>query len=150
MASAHRHARYISERPPSSRTETARDRDRILYSSAFLRLAGITQVASTEIGATFHSRLTHSLKVAQVARRLAESIVGAPSLGARRQIAAVLDVDAVEAAALAHDIGLPPFGHLSESALNELTQTFGGFEGNAQSFRVVTRLSLRLQVATTD
>ena len=143
MAREHRQARYYTERPPTARSETARDRDRILYSSAFLRLSGITQVASTEIGATFHSRLTHSLKVAQVALRLAESLLQSPGRGAPRQIASVLDVEAVEAAALAHDIGHPPFGHLAEEQLNQLTQAFGGFEGNAQSFRVVTRLSLR-------
>lgn len=139
----HRFARYSSEKAPTSRSETARDRDRILYSSAFLRLAGITQVASTEIGATFHSRLTHSLKVAQVARRLAEALQRDAPHGRRARLAKLLDVEAVEAAALAHDIGHPPFGHLAEEELNELTQAFGGFEGNAQSFRVVTRLSLR-------
>ena len=143
LAEEHRWARYHREKPPTARSETARDRDRILYSSAFLRLSGITQVASTEIGATFHSRLTHSLKVAQVARRLAESLKANAGTGASGRLAKVLDVEAVEAAALAHDIGHPPFGHLAEEKLNEVTQAFGGFEGNAQSFRVVTRLSLR-------
>ena len=142
-AVAHRGARYYPEKAPAARNETARDRDRILYSSAFIRLSGITQVASTEIGATFHSRLTHSLKVAQVARRLAESLQQQAPAGRPRRLARILDVDAVEAAALAHDIGHPPFGHLAEEELNEATQAFGGFEGNAQSFRVVTRLSLR-------
>lgn len=143
LAEGHRWARYHKEKPPTARSETARDRDRILYSSAFLRLSGITQVASSEIGASFHSRLTHSLKVAQVARRLAESLKVRTAAGAPGRLAHVLDVDAVEAAALAHDIGHPPFGHLAEEQLNEVTQAFGGFEGNAQSFRVVTRLSLR-------
>lgn len=139
----HRWARYYNERPPTTRSESARDRDRILYSSAFLRLSGVTQVASTEIGAAFHSRLTHSLKVAQVARRLAEALKLDAPAGAPKRLARVLDVDAVEGAALAHDIGHPPFGHLAEEELNQVTQAFGGFEGNAQSFRVVTRLSLR-------
>lgn len=143
VAEEHRWDRYYKEKPPTARSETARDRDRILYSSAFLRLSGITQVASTEIGASFHSRLTHSLKVAQVARRLAESLRANAPPGAPARLAKALDVDAVEAAALAHDIGHPPFGHLAEEELNDVTQGFGGFEGNAQSFRVVTRLSLR-------
>jgi len=143
LAEEHRWARYVNEKPPTARSETARDRDRILYSSAFLRLSGITQVASTEIGATFHSRLTHSLKVAQMARRLAESMKAAAPAGVAGRVVRALDVEAVEAAALAHDIGHPPFGHLAEEELNHVTQAFGGFEGNAQSFRVVTRLSLR-------
>jgi dGTPase len=96
------------------------------------RLAGITQIASVETGLTIHNRLTHTLKVAQVARRLAKR------LG--------LDADGQEtaaAAALAHDLGHPPFGHLAERALNEQAKAWGGFEGNAQSFRIVTFLSLR-------
>src|SRR5947209_9476028 len=97
LAEEHRWARYYKERPPTARSEAARDRDRVLYSSAFLRLSGITQVASTEIGATFHSRLTHSLKVAQVARRLAESLKANTSGGRPGRLARILDVDAVEA-----------------------------------------------------
>src|SRR3954449_1736819 len=126
LAEEHRWARYYKEKPPTARSETARDRDRILYSSAFIRLSGITQVASTEIGATFHSRLTHSLKVAQVARRLAEALKQQAPAGRPRRVADLLDVEAVEAAALAHDIGHPPFGHLAEEQLNLATQGFGG------------------------
>lgn len=114
------------------RTEAQRDRDRILYCSAFQRLAGITQIASAETGPLLHNRLTHSLKVAQVARRLAEKLR--------------LDEDAgevCEAAALAHDLGHPPFGHVAEVELNSLARTWGGFEGNAQSFRIVNALAIR-------
>jgi dGTPase len=134
--------RYPSNEP-ATRTETGRDRDRVLYSSAFLRLGNVTQVASPEVGHIFHSRLTHSLKVAQVARRLAERLQSRPHDGAAKVVVDALDVDAVEACALAHDLGHPPFGHLAEEELNTLAAAFGGFEGNAQSFRVLTRLAVR-------
>lgn len=128
-------ARFVRVRTPPER-----DRDRILYCSAFQRLAGITQVMPAERGQALHSRLTHSIKVAQVARRLAQRLIEEdPDREAR------LDPDAVEAAALAHDIGHPPFGHIAEGVLDEFATEHGcdGFEGNAQSFRVVTRLAQR-------
>jgi dGTPase len=131
-------AHLHEEAAPSRRSEAQRDRDRILYSSAFLRLGHITQVTAPEAGRVFHTRLTHSLKVAQVARRLAESFVKSND-----KLIEVLDPDAVEAAALAHDLGHPPFGHIAEQELHRAAATAGGFEGNAQSFRIVTRLALR-------
>ena len=90
-----------------------------------------------------YNRLTHSLKVAQLARRLAEKLNNdqpevAHELGG-------LEPDVAEAAALAHDLGHPPFGHLAEEALNELCEEYGlsdGFEGNAQSLRIVTELAV--------
>lgn len=131
---------------PGSRTETGRDRDRVLYSSAFLRLGSITQVASAEAGHTFHSRLTHSLKVAQVARRVSERLQLIDNhTGPAREAVDALDADAAETCALAHDLGHPPFGHLAEQELNAQASNFGGFEGNAQSFRILTRLSVRAQ-----
>lgn len=111
------------------------DRDRIAASPFFARLAGVTQVVSPAgTGLLVHNRLTHSLAVAQVARAIAErSGVGA-------------DPDVVEAAALAHDLGHPPFGHLGEQVLDRLAlEQLGlpdGFEGNAQSFRIVTTIDL--------
>jgi dGTPase len=122
------------------RTQAQRDRDRILYCSAFRRLAEVTQVVSADEGHVFHNRLTHSLKVAQIARRLAEKLGKeqnqiADELGG-------LDPDVAEAAALAHDLGHPPFGHVVEVTLNALADQ-EGFEGNAQSFRIVTRLAIR-------
>jgi dGTPase len=136
----YRSPRRIHEDAPNVRTETQRDRDRILYSSAFGRLAGITQVASSAPGASFHNRLTHSFKVAQVARRLAERLQkDEPDV----ELVAKLDVDATEAAALGHDTGHPPFGHIAEEVLADLMEGAGGFEGNAQSFRIVCRLAMR-------
>lgn len=125
-------SRFHRETRSRGRSEAQRDHDRLLYSSAFQRLAGITQIASSEVGQQLHNRLTHSLKVAQVARRAAE-LLG-------------LDADTQEtasAAALGHDLGHPPFGHVAEEELNLAAADWGGFEGNAQTFRIVTRLSLR-------
>ena len=135
--------RRYPQKAPAVRTETQRDRDRILYSSAFLRLGSVTQVASPERGHIFHSRLTHSLKVAQVARRLAERLQVGEHEGAVADAVGALDADAVEACALAHDLGHPPFGHLAEQELHKKAATFGGFQGNAQSFRILTRLAVR-------
>lgn len=132
---------------PRWRSQSQRDHDRLLYSSAFQRLGGITQVTASETGQPFHTRLTHSLKVAQVAGRSAERLKkqrkeGELS-GSADAVVHALDVDATESAALAHDIGHPPFGHLAEVVLNSKAIKVGGFEGNAQSFRVVTRLAHR-------
>ncbi|HNX48831.1 MAG TPA: dNTP triphosphohydrolase [Thermoanaerobaculaceae bacterium] len=131
------------DRPPDQRTRGARDRDRILYTSALRRLAEVTQVVSPFDGHVFHNRLTHTLEVAQIARRLGEQLAAQQ----REESEALgIDLDVLEAAALAHDIGHPPFGHLGEEVL--LTQVEGagdrdGFEGNAQSFRIVTKLAVR-------
>lgn len=136
----YRSPRRVYELAPTARTETQRDRDRILYSSAFNRLAGITQVASSSPGASFHNRLTHSFKVGQVARRLAERLKAEEG---EVELVQRLDVDAAEAAALGHDLGHPPFGHLAEEILAAAMKDAGGFEGNAQSFRIVCRLAMR-------
>ncbi len=138
--------RLVEEPPPSIRSEAQRDRDRILYSSAFLRLGQVTQVATPETGFIFHSRLTHSIKVAQVARGLAQRLKRLAKDGeldpGATQLVACLDEDATEACALAHDLGHPPFGHLAEKVLQTQAR-HATFEGNAQSFRIVSRLALR-------
>jgi dGTPase len=122
-----------------------RDRDRILYCSAFRRLGGVTQIVRADEADVFHTRLAHTLKVAQVGRRLAEKLLREQPQEAREL---GLDPEVVEAACLAHDLGHPPFGHIGERLLNQLVRDAEdreGFEGNAQSFRIVTNLAVRFR-----
>ncbi|ELS01992.1 deoxyguanosinetriphosphate triphosphohydrolase, putative [Xenococcus sp. PCC 7305] len=130
-------------KPGDRRKSFQIDRDRILYSSAFRRLAQVTQVVTAQEGHVFHNRLTHSLKVGQVARRLAERLIESQPEIANK--IGGIDPDVVEAAALAHDLGHPPFGHTAEGELDKCAVKHGlqdGFEGNAQSFRVLTKLAI--------
>ena len=144
-----RDARFFGEdKGTSPRTPAQRDRDRLLYASAFRRLANVTQVVAAEHGYVFHNRLTHTLKVAQIGRRLAESINSKAKTKTLAKSLGGLDPDVVEAAGLAHDLGHPPFGHLAEKVLDAAIVgqgVPGGYEGNAQSFRIVTRLAVRTE-----
>ncbi|MGX5653894.1 deoxyguanosinetriphosphate triphosphohydrolase family protein [Geodermatophilus nigrescens] len=154
------------DRTGDHRTLSEHDTDRILYSDGLRRLGGVTQVVAVGEISLFHTRLTHTLKVAQISRRLAEHLerehrqtarkprdADAPASGATETTGATegpdeldalggLDPSVAEAAGLAHDLGHPPFGHVGEEALNECCEAAGldGFEGNAQTFRVITKL----------
>lgn len=131
-----------------TRTETEKDRGRIGYSPFLRRLAGVTQVVSPDLASSqLHTRGSHTYKVAMIARELAESIarkaVTHPPTADVILRHGGLDIAACEAAGLAHDLGHPPFGHAGEQELNRLLRANGvedGFEGNAQSFRIVTTL----------
>src|SRR5262245_42976361 len=122
------------------RSDIAKDRDRLIHSSGFRRLQGKSQIVGVEVGDFFRTRITHSLECAQIGRGIANAI------GNDDWQSVVEDVgdlpDLVEAACLAHDLGHPPFGHNGEVALCTKMRHYGGelFEGNAQSFRMVTLL----------
>jgi dGTPase len=121
--------RLNSEPPSPTRSPFQRDGDRITHSTAFRRLRDKTQVFLAGEGDHFRTRLTHTLEVARIARTLTRT------LG--------LDEDLAEAVALAHDLGHTPFGHAGERGLNAAMARYGGFDHNAQSFRIVTLLERR-------
>jgi dGTPase len=121
--------RRFPEPPPEYRSEFQRDRDRIIHSNAFRRLAYKTQVFVNHEGDLYRTRVTHSIEVAQIARSIARALA--------------LNETLVEAISLAHDLGHTPFGHAGQDALNECMREYGGFEHNLQSLRVVDELEER-------
>ncbi|MEJ6783086.1 deoxyguanosinetriphosphate triphosphohydrolase [Aminobacter sp. Piv2-1] len=121
--------RFVDEVESPTRTPFQRDRDRIIHSTAFRRLKHKTQVFVAHEGDHFRTRLTHTIEVAQIARALARALR--------------CDEDLAEAIALVHDFGHTPFGHTGEDALNAKMAAWGGFDHNAQSLRVVTKLERR-------
>lgn len=125
----HSRGRLHDEKATKSRSAYQRDRDRIIHSGAFRRLKHKTQVFVHHVGDYYRTRLTHSIEVAQIARSIART------LG--------LNEDVTEALSLAHDFGHTPFGHAGEEALDEMMKPYDGFDHNAQSLRVVTKLENR-------
>ncbi|MGO9389091.1 deoxyguanosinetriphosphate triphosphohydrolase [Rhodoblastus sp.] len=125
----HNGGRLFSEPPSPTRGDFQRDRDRLIHSSAFRRLAYKTQVFIPSEGDHFRTRLTHTIEVAQISRALARGLA--------------LDEDLAEATALSHDLGHACFGHAGEEVLNKCVAPYGGFDHNAHALRIVTRLERR-------
>jgi dGTPase len=119
----------------------------VLYTSALRRLGHVTQVVSPTEGIVFHNRLTHTHEVAQIVRRIAERLTADEEGLRNARWLGGIDPDVVETAALVHDLGHPPYGHAVEQELNYLVSVkhgvHDGYEGNAQSFRIVTKLAMR-------
>ncbi|MBP1856713.1 dGTPase [Rhizobium herbae] len=121
--------RLYPETGSPTRSDFQRDRDRIVHTTAFRRLKHKTQVFIAADGDHYRTRLTHTIEVAQIARALARALK--------------LDEDLAEGVALVHDFGHTPFGHTGEDALHEMLKPYGGFDHNAQSLRIVTKLERR-------
>jgi dGTPase len=127
----------ISVHRGDARDAFEKDFGRIIHSAAFRRLQTKTQVIGFDVGDLHRTRLTHSMEVAQIARGIALHLNAKHPFFREEE---KIDVSLMEAAALAHDLGHPPFGHRGEEVLHACMQNYGGFEGNAHTFRILTRL----------
>ena len=127
----------LEPRPADYRSVFERGRDRLIHNAAFRRLQAKTQVFLSGEYDFYRTRLTHSIEVGQIAGSIARWL-NASSSHLRPGFA--IDTALVEASALAHDIGHPPFGHAGEATLHRLMKPYGGFEGNAQTLRLLTEI----------
>ena len=135
--------RQTSEHSEESyRTPWRRDYARVVHSAAFRRLQGKTQLFPNHESDFFRNRLTHSIEVAQVAKSIAIRINATDSKFQKEENK--IETDIVETAALCHDLGHAPFGHNGEEALDECMKNSGGFEGNAQTLRILAKLEMDL------
>lgn len=147
------HTRKYLTKESGNRSPFRRDNGRLIHSASFRRLQGKTQLFPGYESDFFRNRLTHSLEVAQIAKGIAESLNATIPYFKKNNI----DLSLVETAALAHDLGHPPFGHNGEMALDEAMLKYGGFEGNAQTLRILAKLEKKvttseryLQVANSE
>lgn len=134
------HSTELSEEP--YRTNFRKDYSRLVHCPSFRRLAGKTQLYPGQESDFFRNRLSHSMEVAQIAKSISTRLNNTQLFSDGSKLD--LDTDLVEFAALAHDIGHPPFGHQGEEALDQCMLDFGGFEGNAQTLRILTKLEKKL------
>ncbi|HEV2174696.1 MAG TPA: dNTP triphosphohydrolase, partial [Nitrospira sp.] len=140
--------REVPREGPKSpyRSEFRRDYARLIHSAAFRRLAGKTQLFPGIESDFFRNRLTHSLEVAQIAKSIATKL----NYEHRKVLrTSPIDTDLVEFCALAHDLGHPPFGHNGEMALDNCMRRYGGFEGNAQTLRILARVEKKVTLDRT-
>src|SRR5690606_12675716 len=144
MYSPKDYSRVISESEADYRSPYRRDYARLLHSPAFRRLQGKTQLYPGVESDFFRNRLTHSLEVAQIAKTIALKL-NFEKLDKQKLS---IDLDVCEFAGLAHDLGHPPFGHQGEEALDECMRNYGGFEGNAQTLRILTKLEKKKVLET--
>ena len=135
-----------SEHTHLGRNPFRRDYDRLLHSPSFRRLQGKTQLFPGHESDFFRNRLTHSLEVAQVAKGIAQKLNSTVT----RFIKEPISIDIVEFAGLAHDLGHPPFGHNGEKALDDCMKHYGGFEGNAQTLRILTKIEKKSIITDDD
>ncbi|GKT18919.1 dNTP triphosphohydrolase [Acidovorax sp. SUPP2522] len=138
------------EKEEWGRSPFRRDYGRLLHSPSFRRLQGKTQLLPGSESDFFRNRLTHSLEVAQIAKGIAQMLNAKDSVLGTGEDRVRIDEDLVEFAGLAHDLGHPPFGHNGERALDACMKKYGGFEGNAQTLRILTKVERKVYAGHLD